>query len=153
MQHYLEQLDKMNNLLAQQPNDIWTTLGSAMLLALSLLLLIGGLAFLYYAKPISTVVDLGTRHRITYRTLLHRVGYIAIGAVLMTVASVVAPAPNAVPAASERNIHNTLMDMNDVDYKTLVEGTNKYQLSNSDQAKYKTIIAIIQKASKVRPVK
>ena len=71
----------------------------------------------------------------------------------MTVASVVAPAPNAVPAESERNIHNTLMDMNDVDYKTLVEGTNKYQLSNSDQAKYKTIIAIIQKASKVRPVK
>lgn len=153
MQHYLDQLDKMNNLLAQQPNDIWTTLGSAMLLALSLLLLIGGLAFLYYAKPISIVLDLGTRHRITYRDLFRRVGYIAIGAVLMTVASGVAPTPNAVPAESARTIHNTLMDMNDVDYKTLVEGTNKYQLSNSDQAKYKTIIAIIQKASQVRPVK
>ena len=153
MQHYLDQLDKMNNLLAQQPNDIWTTLGSAMLLALSLLLLIGGLAFLYYAKPISTVVDLGTRHRITYRALFRRVGYIAIGAVLMTVASAIAPTPNAVPAESERNIHNTLMDMNDVDYKTLVDGTNKYQLSNGEQAKYKTIIKIIQKASKVRPVK
>lgn len=153
MQNYLDQLDKINNLLAQQPNDIWTTLGSAMLLALSLLLLIGGLAFLYYAKPISTVLDLGTRHRITYRVLFRRVGNIAIGAVLMTVASVVAPTPNAVPAESARTTHNTLMDMNDVDYKTLVEGTNKYQLSNSDQAKYKTIIAIIQKASKVRPVK
>ena len=71
----------------------------------------------------------------------------------MIIATSIAPEPNTVSAESERNIHNTLMDMNDVDYKTLVDGTNKYQLSNSEQAKYKTIIKIIQKASKVRPVK
>ena len=85
--------------------------------------------------------------------MLRRMGYIIAGMVVMMISSYIAPTPNAVSAESARTIHNTLMDMNDVDYKTLVEGTNKYQLSNSDQAKYKTIIAIIQKASKVRPVK
>ena len=149
MQHYLEQLDKINNLLVQQPNDFWSTIGTSVVLLLSLSLLIAGLAFIGCGKPITILFD----STLSRSDILRRGGYITIGLVFMIIATSIAPSPNAVPAESERNIHNTLMDMNDVDYKTLVEGTSKYQLSNSDQAKYKTIIAIIQKASKVRPVK
>lgn len=149
MQHYLEQLDKMNNLLVQQPNDFWSTIGTVVVLLLSLSLLITGLAFIGCGKPITTLFD----STLSRNDILRRGGYITIGLVFMIIATSIAPAPNAVSAESERIIHNTLMDMNDVDYKTLVDGTNKYQLSNNDQAKYKTIIAIIQKASKVRPVK
>lgn len=149
MQHYLEQLDKMNNLLVQQPNDFWSTIGTAVVLLLSLSLLIAGLAFIGCGKPITTLFD----PTLSRSDILRRGGYITIGLVFMIIATSIAPSPNAVPAESERTIHNTLMDMNDVDYKTLVEGTRKYQLNNSDQAKYKTITAIIQKASKVRPVK
>lgn len=149
MQNYLDQLDKINNLLVQQPNDFWSTLGTTLLLLLSLAFLIAGLAFIARGKPIATLFNstLG-RH-----DLVRRGGYITVGLVFMIIATSIAPEPNTVSAESERNIHNTLMDMNDIDYKTLVEGTNKYQLSNSEQAKYKTIINIIQKASKVRPVK
>ena len=52
----------------------------------------------------------------------------------------------------ERTVHNTLMDMNEVDYKTLVEGTYRYKLSDKDQSKYQTLIKIIKEASKRRPV-
>ena len=149
MQIYLDQLDKINNLLVQQPNDFWSTMGTTILLLLSLAFLIAGLAFIGCGKPIATLFDstLG-RH-----DLIRRGGYITIGLIFTIIATSIAPEPNTVSAESERNIHNTLMDMNDIDYKTLVDGTNKYQLSNSEQAKYKTIIKIIQKASKVRPVK
>ena len=149
MQNYLEQLDKINNLLAQQPSDFWTMLGRAALLLLSLVLLMVGMAIIYRAKPISTLFGAAVGAPI----MLRRMGYIIAGLVVMMISSYVAPEPNTVPAESERTIHNMLMDMNEVDYKTLVDGTNKYQLSNSEQAKYKTIINIIQKASKVRPVK
>lgn len=149
MQNYLEQLDKINNLLAQQPSDFWTMLGRAALLLLSLVLLMVGIAIIYRAKPISTLFGAAVGAPI----MLRRMGYIIAGMVVMMISSYIAPEPNTVSAESERNIHNTLMDMNDIDYKTLVDGTNKYQLSNSEQAKYKTIIEIIQKASKVRPVK
>lgn len=148
MQNYLEQLDKINNLLAQQPSDFWTMLWRAALL-LSLLLLIVGVAIIYRAKPIRTLFGAA----VDAPEMLRRTGYIISGIVVMMISSYIAPEPNTVPAESERTIHNTLMDMNDVDYRTLVDGTNKYQLSNSEQAKYKTIIKIIQKASKVRPVK
>lgn len=53
---------------------------------------------------------------------------------------------------SERIVHNTLMDMTDVDYKTLVEGTQRYELSKKDKSKYKALIKIIEEASKRRPV-
>lgn len=53
---------------------------------------------------------------------------------------------------SERIVHNTLMDMTDVDYKTLVEGTQRYELNKKDKSKYETLIKIIEKASKRRPV-
>lgn len=149
MQNYLEQLDKINNLLAQQPSDFWTMLWRAALLLLSLLLLIVGVAIIYRAKPISTLFGAAVGTPV----MLRRTGYIISGIVVMMIASYIAPEPNTVSAESERTIHNMLMDMNEVDYKTLVDGTNKYQLSNSEQAKYKTIINIIQKASKVRPVK
>ena len=149
MQTYLDQLDKINNLLVQQPNDFWSTLGTTLLLLLSLAFLIAGLAFIGCGKPIATLFD----STLSRHDLLRRGGYITVGLVFMMIASYIAPEPNTVPAESERTIHNMLMDMNDVDYKTLVDGTNKYQLSNNEQAKYKTIIKIIQKASKVRPVK
>lgn len=149
MQNYLEQLDKINNLLSQQPSDFWTMLWRAALLLLSLLLLIVGVAIIYRAKPIRTLFGAA----VGAPEMLRRTGYIISGIVVMMISSYIAPEPNTVPAESERTIHNMLMDMNEVDYKTLVDGTNKYQLSNSEQAKYKTIINIIQKASKVRPVK
>ena len=48
--------------------------------------------------------------------------------------------------------YNTLMDMNEIDYKTLVEGANRYELDKNDTKKYKELIKIIKKAANRRPV-
>ena len=150
MQNYLEQLDKLNNLLVQQPTTVWGVISFAITLSLSLDMTIAGMVLAWKASPIDTLIRAGFG-----RSNLRRIAKLVIGLVLLYVSVVISPLRGNVADTreSERIVHNTLMDMTDVDYKTLVEGAQRYELDKNDTAKYKEIIKIIQKASKVRPVK
>ena len=150
MQNYLEQLDKINNLLVQQPITVWGVISFAITLSLSLGMSIAGMVLVWKASPIDTLIRAGFG-----RNNIRRIAKLAIGLVLLYVSVVISPLRGNVADTreSERNVHNTLMDMTDVDYKTLVEGTQRYELDKNDTAKYKEVIKLIQKASKVRPVK
>lgn len=150
MQNYLEQLDKLNNLLVQQPTTVWGVISFAITLSLSLGMTIAGMVLAWKASPIDTLIRAGFG-----RSNLRRIAKLVIGLVLLYVSVVISPLRGNVADTreSERIVHNTLMDMTDVDYKTLVEGAQRYELDKNDTAKYKEVIKIIQKASKVRPVK
>ena len=150
MQNYLEQLDKLNNLLVQQPTTVWSVMSFAITLSLSLGMTIAGMVLAWKASPIDTLIRAGFG-----RSNLRRIAKLVIGLVLLYVSVVISPLRGNVADTreSERIVHNTLMDMTDVDYKTLVEGAQRYELDKNDTAKYKEVIKIIQKASKVRPVK
>lgn len=150
MQTYLDQLDKINNLLVQQPTTVWGVISFAITLSLSLGMTIAGMVLVWKASPIDTLIRAGFG-----RSNIRRIAKLAIGLVLLYVSVVISPLRGNVADTreSERIVHNTLMDMTDVDYKTLVEGAQRYELDKNDTAKYKEVIKIIQKASKVRPVK
>lgn len=153
MQHYLEQLDKINNILVQQgqqPTTVWGVISFAITLSLSLGMTIAGMVLAWKASPIDTLIRAGFG-----RSNFRRIAKLAVGLTLLCVSVVISPLRGNVvdTRESERIVHNTLMDMTDVDYKTLVEGAQRYELDKNDTTKYKTIIKIIQKASKVRPVK
>lgn len=150
MQNYLEQLDKLNNLLVQQPTTVWGVISFAITLSLSLGMTIAGMVLVWEASPIDTLIRAGFG-----RSNIRRIAKLAIGLVLLYVSVVISPLRGNVADTreSERIVHNTLMDMTDVDYKTLVEGAQRYELDKNDTAKYKEVIKIIQKASQVRPVK
>lgn len=150
MQNYLEQLDKLNNLLVQQPTTVWGVISFAITLSLSLGMTIVGMVLVWKAGPIDTLIRAGFG-----RSNIRRIAKLAIGLVLLYVSVVISPLRGNVADTreSERIVHNPLMDMTDVDYKTLVEGAQRYELDKNDTAKYKEVIKIIQKASKVRPVK
>lgn len=150
MQNYLEQLDKLNNLLVQQPTTVWGVISFAITLSLSLGMTIAGMVLVWKASPIDTLIRAGFG-----RSNIRRIAKLAIGLVLLYVSVVISPLRGNVADTreSERIVHNTLMDMTDVDYKTLVEGAQRYELDKNDTAKYKEVIKIIQKASQVRPVK
>ena len=150
MQHYLEQLDKINNLLVQQPTTLWGIMSFAVMLSLSLGMTIAGMVLVWKASPIDTLIRAGLS-----RSNLCRIAKLTVGLVLLCVSVVISPLRgNTVDTReSERIVHNTLMDMPDIDYKTLVEGAQRYELDKKDTAKYKEVIKLTQKASKVRPVK
>lgn len=150
MQNYLEQLDKLNNLLVQQPTTVWGVISFAIALSLSLGITIVGMILVWRASPIDTLIRAGFG-----RSNIRRIAKLTIGLVLLYVSVVISPLRGNVADTreSERIVHNTLMDMTDVDYKTLVEGAQRYELDKNDTAKYKEVIKIIQKASQVRPVK
>lgn len=150
MQNYLDQLDKINNLLVQQPTTVWGVISFAIALSLSLGMTIAGMVLVWKASPIDTLIRAGFG-----RSNIRRIAKLTIGLVLLYVSVVISPLRGNVEDTreSERIAHNTLMDMTDVDYKTLVEGAERYELDKNDTAKYKEVIKIIQKASKVRPVK
>lgn len=150
MQNYLDQLDKINNLLVQQPTTVWGVISFAITLSLSLGMTIAGMVLAWKASPIDTLIRAGFG-----RSNIRRIAKLAIGLVLLCVSVVISPLRGNVADTreSERIVHNTLMDMTDVDYKTLVEGAQRYELDKNDTAKYKEVIKIIQKASQVRPVK
>lgn len=150
MQNYLDQLDKINNLLMQQPTTVWGVISFAITLSLSLGMTIAGMVLVWKASPIDTLIRAGFG-----RSNICRIAKLAIGLVLLYVSVVISPLRGNVADTreSERIVHNTLMDMTDVDYKTLVEGAQRYELDKNDTAKYKEVIKIIQKASQVRPIK
>lgn len=150
MQNYLEQLDKLNNLLVQQPTTVWGIMSFAVMLSLSLGLTVVGMVLVWRASPIDTLIRAGIG-----RNNFRRIAKLAIGLTLLCVSIVISPLRGNVvdTRESERNVHNTLMDMTDVDYKTLVEGAQRYELNAKDKSKYKTIIKIIEEAAKRRPVK
>ena len=149
MQNYLDQLAKLNELLAQQPVTVWGVLSFIVMLVLSLGVTIAGMILVWKASPIDTLIraglNIGNAKRITQLT---------IGMILLYVSVVISPLRgNMVDTReSERIVHNTLMDMTDIDYKTLVEGTQRYELNKKDKSKYKALIKIIEEASKRRPV-
>lgn len=150
MQNYLEQLDKLNNLLVQQPTTVWGVISFAITLSLSLGMTIAGMVLVWKASPIDTLIRAGFG-----RSNIRRIAKLAIGLVLLYVSVVISPLRGNVADTreSERIVHNTLMDMTDVDYKTLVEGAQRYELNAKDKSKYKTLIKIIEEAAKRRPVK
>lgn len=149
MQNYLDQLAKLNELLAQQPVTVWGVLSFIVMLVLSLGATVAGMILAWKASPIDTLIraglNIGNAKRITQLT---------IGMILLCVSVVISPLRgNMVDThESERIVHNTLMDMTDIDYKTLVEGTQRYELNKKDKSKYKALIKIIEEASKRRPV-
>ena len=149
MQNYLDQLAKLNELLAQQPVTVWGVLSFIVMLVLSLGVTVAGMILVWKASPIDTLIraglNIGNAKRITQLT---------IGMILLYVSVVISPLRgNMVDTReSERIVHNTLMDMTDIDYKTLVEGTQRYELNKKDKSKYKALIKIIEEASKRRPV-
>lgn len=149
MQNYLDQLAKLNELLAQQPVTVWGVLSFVVMLVLSLGGTVAGMILVWKASPIDTLIraglNIGNAKRITQLT---------IGMILLYVSVVISPLRgNTVDTReSERIVHNTLMDMTDIDYKTLVEGTQRYELNKKDKSKYKALIKIIEEASKRRPV-
>ena len=149
MQNYLDQLAKLNELLAQQPVTVWGVLSFVVMLVLSLGVTVAGMILVWKASPIDTLIraglNIGNAKRITQLT---------IGMILIYVSVVISPLRgNMVDTReSERIVHNTLMDMTDIDYKTLVEGTQRYELNKKDKSKYKALIKIIEEASKRRPV-
>jgi hypothetical protein len=149
MQNYLDQLAKLNELLAQQPVTVWGVLSFVVMLVLSLGVTVAGMILVWKASPIDTLIraglNIGNAKRITQLT---------IGMILLYVSVVISPLRgNMVDTReSERIVHNTLMDMTDIDYKTLVEGTQRYELNKKDKSKYKALIKIIEEASKRRPV-
>lgn len=150
MQNYLEQLDKINNLLVQQPTIGWGVMSFAVMLSLSLGMTMVGLVLVWKASPNDTLIRAGFG-----LSDIRRTAKLVIGLVLLCVSVVISPLRGNVADTreSERIVHNTLMDMTDVDYKTLVEGAQRYELDKNDTTKYREVIKIIQKASKVRPVK
>ena len=111
---------------------------------------IAGMILVWRASPIDTLIRAGIG-----RSNFSRIAKLTVGLTLLYVSVVISPLRGNVADTreSERTVHNTLMDMTDVDYKTLVEGAQRYELDKNDTAKYKEVINIIQKASKVRPVK
>lgn len=149
MQNYLDRLAKLNELLAQQPVTVWGVLSFVVMLVLSLGATVAGMILAWKASPIDTLIraglNIGNAKRITQLT---------IGMILLYVSVVISPLRgNTVDTReSERIVHNTLMDMTDIDYKTLVEGTQRYELNEKDKSKYKALIKIIEEASKRRPV-
>ena len=149
MQNYLDQLAKLNELLAQQPVTVWGVLSFVVMLVLSLGGTVAGMILAWKASSIDTLIraglNIGNAKRITQLT---------IGMILLYVSVVISPLRgNTVDTReSERIVHNTLMDMTDIDYKTLVEGTQRYELNKKDKSKYKALIKIIEEASKRRPV-
>lgn len=149
MQNYLDQLAKLNELLAQQPTTVWGVLSFVVMLVLSLGATVAGMILAWKASPIDTLIRAG----LTVKNA-KRIAQLVIGFVLIFVSVVISPLRGNIvdTRESERIVHNTLMDMTDVDYKTLVEGTQRYELNKKDKSKYETLIKIVEKASKRRPV-
>lgn len=149
MQNYLDQLAKLNELLAQQPTTVWGVLSFVTMLVLSLGATVAGMVLAWKASPIDTLIRMGHGH-----TKTRRIAQLVVGFTLLFVSVAISPlrGDTVDTREAERIVHNTLMDMTDVDYKTLVEGTQRYKLSKKDKSKYETLIKIIKEASKRRPV-
>lgn len=155
MQNYLDQLAKLNELLAPSPFDLWAFLGATVLFLVSFVVLMVGLVLIWTASPLDTIVKAFFGGKTTHSlTVSQRLTCLVVGAALCFVSTYISPV-NRVSFnnnEAERIVHNTLMDMNEIDYKTLVEGANRYELDKNDAKKYKELIKIIKKAANRRPV-
>lgn len=155
MQNYLNQLEQLNQLFVHPSFDWWTFLGDVVLLAVTGVILCVGVMLILAANPIKIAIKvaMGIPGIETRRVIWFVVGLCLI---------ITAPYPFSLAdhlnktreaeRAAERTVHNTLMDMNEIDYKTLVEGANRYELDKNDTKKYKELIKIIKKAANRRPV-
>lgn len=141
MQNYLDQLAKLNELLAPSPFDLWASLGATVMFVITIAILAAGFV-LMFASVLSDKLP----------NIVARVLCVVVGFAMCVFALKISPLNGTPPEESERIVHNTLMDMNEVDYKTLVEGAYRYELDKKDNTKYKELINIIKKASKRRPV-
>ena len=59
MQNYLDQLAKLNELLAQQPTTVWGVLSFVVMLVLSLGATVAGMILAWKASPIDTLIRAG----------------------------------------------------------------------------------------------
>lgn len=155
MQNYLNQLEQLNQLFVHPSFDWWTFLGDVVLLAVTGVILCVGVMLILAANPIKIAIKvaLGIPGIETQRVIWFVVGLCLI---------IIVPYPFSLAdhlnktreaeRAAERTVYNTLMDMNEIDYKTLVEGANRYELDKNDTKKYKEVIKIIKKAANRRPV-
>lgn len=155
MQNYLNQLEQLNQLFVHPSFDWWTFLGDVVLLAVTGVILCVGVMLILAANPIKIAIKvaLGIPGIETQRIIWFVVGLCLIitASYPFSLADHLNKTREAERAA-ERTVHNTLMDMDEIDYKTLVEGANRYELDKNDTKKYKELIKIIKKAANRRPV-
>lgn len=155
MQNYLDQLAKLNELLAQPPLDPWAILGVVVMFAVTVVILFLVYSLLVAASPFDTLFKAGLGiETADTRSTFRRFVYLGAALLFFVIAMHTLPFNKTAydTRELERAVHNTLMDMNEVDYKTLVKGTYRYKLSDKDQSRYQTLIKIIKEASKRRPV-
>lgn len=155
MQNYLDQLAKLNELLAPHPFNLWAFLGATLLFLVSFAILMVGLVLIWTASPLDTLVKAAIGGATTHSLKVsQRLTCLGVGIALFFVSTYISPVSymSFNNDEAERVVHNTLMDMNEIDYKTLVEGANRYELDKNDTKKYKELIKIIKKAANRRPV-
>lgn len=155
MQNYLDQLAKLNELLAPSPFDLWAFLGATVLFLVSFVILMVGLVLIWTASPLDTIVKAFFGGETTHSLKVsQRLTCLVVGVALCFVSTYTSPVNRMSfnNNEAERVVHNTLMDMNEIDYKTLVEGADRYELDKNDTKKYKELIRIIKKAANRRPV-
>lgn len=155
MQNYLDQLAKLNELFAPHPFNLWAFLGAILLFLVSFAILMVGLVLIWTASPLDTLVKAAINGATTHSLdVSQRLICLGIGIALFFVSMYISPVSymSFNNNEAERVVYNTLMDMNEIDYKTLVEGANRYELDKNDTKKYKELIKIIKKAANRRPV-
>ena len=147
MENYLQQLDNLNQLVeAQQPTSIWSLIHqySGVIFVVGLLLCIISYIILSASYRVSRQ-DLSGGH---FETMLF-IGVFLVAGLAgigdMIVYPMVTPTYEQLGITEESytTIQNTITDMPDDEYNTLIEGKKTYKLTEKQQEEYKAVITIL----------
>lgn len=147
MENYLQQLDNLNQLVeTQQPTSIWSLIHqySGVIFVAGLLLCIVSYIILSASYRVSRQ-DLSGGH---FETMLFIGVFLVVGLAGigdMVVYPMVTPTYEQLGITEESytNIQNTITDMPDDEYNTLIKDKKTYKLTEKQQDEYKTVLTIL----------
>lgn len=151
MENYLQQLDNLNQLVeAQQARTtIWSLIHqySGLFLVAGLLLLVVSLFALASIGPVLNRMGIrgagGAIEGMLFCGVFFTIGLYGIAD--MFVYPIVTPVHEqlGISEASYTTIQNTIADMSDDEYNTLIEGKKTYKLTEKQQTEYKPVLEIL----------
>ena len=147
MENYLQQLDNLNQLVeTQQPTSIWSLIHqySGVIFVAGLLLCIVSYIILSASYRVSRQ-DLSGGH---FETMLFIGVFLVVGLAGigdMVVYPMVTPTYEQLGITEESytTIQNTITDMPDDEYNTLIKDKKTYKLTEKQQEEYKTVLTIL----------
>lgn len=148
MENYLQYLDNLNQLVETQQarTTIWSLIHqySGLFLASGLLLLVFSLFALSAIKPIlDRVGTSGAIEGMLFCAVFFIIGLYGIADMIIYPSVTPIHEMLGITEESYTTIQNTITDMPDDDYNTLIKDKKTYKLTEKQQDEYKTVLTIL----------